>query len=102
MVHSADGHRPERAETVGRRRTCTPPRSLLTLPNAQFHDRAGGAAGAGGGVLRALPAPRDDETAAQSGTAPRVTGTRSAVVGGPSPRPPPRHPPDASVIRSRI
>ena len=34
MVHSADGHRPERAETVGRRRTCTRPRSPFTLLNA--------------------------------------------------------------------
>src|SRR6266545_5703754 len=34
MVFSADGHRPERAETVGRRRTCTRPRSSFTLPNA--------------------------------------------------------------------
>ena len=31
MVHSANGHRPERAETVGRRRTWTRPRSPFTL-----------------------------------------------------------------------
>jgi hypothetical protein len=30
---TANGHRPERAETVGRRRPCTRPRSPFTLPN---------------------------------------------------------------------
>jgi hypothetical protein len=34
MVQSANGHRPERAETVVRRRTCTRPRSPFTLPIA--------------------------------------------------------------------
>jgi hypothetical protein len=38
MVYSANGHRPERAETVGRRRTCTRPRSPFTLLNVHRHE----------------------------------------------------------------
>src|SRR6266508_529948 len=44
MGHSANGHRPERAETVGRRRPCTRPRSPFTLPRyalPAFHRAVG-------------------------------------------------------------
>ena len=42
-----------------------PPPSPHYSTNAQDDDRAGDAAGAGGWVRRALPAPRDDDTAAK-------------------------------------
>ena len=59
-----------------------------SFANAHAGHRAGDAAGAGG-VLRPLPAPRDDDTAAQSGNG--FTGDRYDIGGGrrTHPRPPP-------------
>ena len=58
-------------------------------------DVQGGYAAGPGGWVPTPSRPRDDDTAVRVGTAPRVTGTESAVVGGPIPPAPPRHPPAA-------